>query len=330
MVVISVSLIESSEQLIAGFPRTIELAANVPATIFYTIDTTMPTTGSSVYTSAIVLPTDVFEFTIKVFATNGMDTSAIITHTYSTNIIDNTRLPHSTLSSTSDNAPISRYPFGSGSPDPNVQYLNNSNGGTTVNNPSLPGITYGYDGNENPVVANQPIDNYLNIYSTTDYKNQTYDNVGTLPGKVTIVGRRGPSGYDEEESSRRSPLFNSRAMVIFQDSATDDPSNPPQINPQSFSLENLEMSKDGSELYASGLDSPTTSGSFIKSYYNPRTQTVTSYYRDSATNRWIISSAPYEPRQTAPDNLSGMVFGRRDSGAGMVFSWNLFRYSTLT
>lgn len=330
MVVISVSLTESSEQLIAGFPRTVELSTNVPATIFYTIDESEPTTGSSVYTSAIVLPTDLLEFTLKVFATNGTDTSAVVTTVYSTNIIDNTRLPHSTLSDVSNNAPFSQFPFGSNSPDPDFEYLNPGTAGTTVNDPTLPSITYGYDEDGNAVGANEPIDDYLNIYSTTDYLNRTYDNVGNLPGTVTVVGRRGPSEYSPEESSRRSPLFNSRAMVIFQDSSTDDASNPPQINPQVFSLENLEISKDGASLYTSGLDSPTTTGSFIKSYYNPRTQTVTSYYRDSATNRWIISTSPYEPRQTDPGNLSGMVFGRRNGGAGMVFGWNLFRYSTLT
>jgi len=329
MVVISVSLTESTEQLVAGFPRTVELSTNVPSTIFYTIDESEPTTGSSVYTSPIILPTNLLEFTLKVFATNGTDTSATVTTVYTTNIFDNTRLPHSALSETSNNAPISQYPFGSNSPDPNVQYLNPGISGTTVNNPLLPSITYGYDEDGNAIGANEPINDYLNIYSTTDHLNRSYDNVGTLPGTVTVIGRRGPSEYAPQESSRESPLFNSRAMVIFQDSTTDDPSNPPQINPQAFSLENLEISTDSS-IYSSGLGSPTTTGAFIKSFYNPRTQTVTSYYRDSATNRWIISTSPYEPRQTDPGNLSGMVFGRRAGGAGMVFGWNLFRYSTLT
>jgi hypothetical protein len=330
MVVISISLTESSDQIVAGFPTTVALSTNVPATIFYTTDGTEPTTASEVYVSAIVLPTDVLEFILKVFATNGVDVSAIVTTTYSTDILHNARLPHSVLSDDSNNTPYSQYPFGSNSPSPTVNYLNPSGAGVTVDDPTLPEITYGYDANGDPVAANEKFDDYLNIYSTTDYLNKTTDNVGNLPGKVTIVGRRSALEYTPKESTRQSPLFNSKAMVIFQDITTEDSSNPPQINPQSFSLENLEVSKDGSSLYASGLESPTITGSFLRSHYNPRTQMITSYYRDSSTNRWIISSAPYEPKQTDPGNLSGMVFGRNNGGVGRVFSWNLFRYSVLT
>lgn len=330
MTVISVSITESSEQLIAGFPKTIALSTNIPATIFYTIDGSTPTTLSLVYTSTIILPTDVLEFILKVFATNGMDTSAIITTTYSTNILHNTRLSHSVLSDTSNNAPFSKFPFGSNSPNPTVDYLNPSKAGVTVDDPTLPSITYGYDANGNPIGANEKFDDYLNIYSTTNYENKTLPNIGNLPGKVSVIGRRSALEYTPEESTRQSPLFNSKAMVIFQDITTEDPSNPPQINPQAFSLENLEITKDGSQLYASGLDTPTANGSFLRSHYNPRTQMITSYYRDSLTNRWIISSAPYEPKQTDPGNLSGMVFSRNNSGAGKVYSWNLFRYSVLT
>ncbi len=235
MVVISVSLTESSEQLIAGFPRTVALSTNVPATIFYTIDGSTPTISSLVYVSVIVLPTDELEFILKVFATNGMDTSAIITTIYSTDILHNARLPHSVLSEDSNNAPFSQYPFGSNSPNPVVDYLNPGKAGVTVDDPTLPTITYGYDADGNPIGANEKFDDYLNIYSTTDYENKTLPNVGNLPGKVTVVGRRSALEYTPEESSRQSALFNSKAMVIFQDITTEDPSNPPQINPQVFS-----------------------------------------------------------------------------------------------
>lgn len=330
MTVISITITDATEQLVSGFPRTISFSANVPSTIFYTIDGSIPTTFSIVYVSAIIVPTDAQEFILKVFATNGVDSSSIITHTYETNILGNTRLPHSTLSPTSSNAPFSMFPFGSNSPPPVVDYLNNANAGITVDNTALPTINYGFDANGNPVGSNNQIDTYQNIYSTTDYKNETLPNVGNLPGTVTIIGRRNPSEYSVEESSRASNLFDARAMVIFQDSTTEDPSNPPQINPQSFSLENLEITKDGSALYATGLDTLTITGSYLRSHYNPRTQMVTNYYRDSSTNRWIISSSSYEPTIPDPGNLSGMVFSRNDQGVGRVYRWNQFLYRTLT
>jgi len=331
MVVISVSIIESSEQIVAGFPRTITLTANVPSTIFYTTDGSTPTNFSSVFTSPIIVPTDVLEFTLKTFATNGVDTSPVITAIYTTNILNNARIPHSTVSDLgTGNAPFSQYPFGSNSPAPMFDYLNNANAGTTVDNPLLPEITFGYDANGNPISANQPFDDYLNIYSTTDWENRSLPGVGNLPAQVKVIGRRSPPDYSVEESSRASPLFDARAMVIFQDAETDDPTNPVQINPQMFSLENLEITEDGAPLYASGLDSLGISGSFLKTHYNPRTQQLISYYRDSRTNRWIISSSPYQPKNPDVGNLSNFVFGKHDQGVGRVIPWNLFLYRTLT
>ena len=330
MTVISVSITESTEQLVAGFPKTISLSTNVPATIFYTTDGTEPTTLSSVYTSSIILPRDSFEFILKVFATNGTDSSAVITSTYTTDIINNTRLPHSTLGNLGNNAPQSLYPFGSSSPAVLASYQTNANAGTTVYNFDQPIVPFGFDGAGNSISANKPFDDYLNVYSTTDSKNQSTPGVGDLPGTVTVVGRRSPLEYNPQSSDRASGLFNPKAMVVFQDSTNEDPTNPVQLNPQYFSMENLEIARDGSPLRASGLDTPTVTGSFLRSHYNPRTQMITSYYRDSATNRWIISSSPYTPKQSDAGNLSYMVFSRNDQGAGKVYSWNLFRYRTLT
>lgn len=329
MSVISITIQASTEQLIAGIPKTIALSANIPSTIFYTLDGSDPTTSSSVYTSIIKTDSSVSDLVLKVFATNGPDSSPIITQEYSTNILHNTRMPHAAVHTVSNSSPRSLFPFGTNSPSPNFDYINSANAGTTVDNPSLPIIPYGFDANGNPVGANQPIDSYQNIYSTTNYKNQVTPNVGNLPGTVTIIGRRSALSYTTEESSRQSPMFDARAMVIFQDSETDDPSNPVQINPQMFSMENLEITKDGAVLKAGGFSPPGITGSFIRGTYNPRTQMITYSYRDSSTNRWIFSSTPYQPKDPDAGNLSGMVFGR-SQGLGKIYSWSPYRYHVLT
>lgn len=329
MAVISINIIEASEQLIAGFPKTIALSTNVPATIFYTVDGSTPTNLSSIYIDPIILPTDVLDFTLKAFATDGINSSAVITSTYSTDILNNTRLPHAAVPFDVSVQTPSLFPFGSNSPSLEFDYLNNAKSGTTVSNSSSTTL-YGYDANGNPININKPADDYLNVYSTTDNQNKVYKGVGNLPGEVIVAGRRSALEYTPQSSNRSSGLFNPKAMVIFQDATDEDPTNPPQINRQSFSLENLEIVKDGAPLRATGLETPTITGSFLRSHYNPRTQMITSYYRDSSTNRWIISSYPYEPKQADPGNLSSMVFSRNDQGVGKVYSWNLFRYRTLT
>lgn len=330
MAVISITIRESAEQLIAGFPRTLSLSTNIPATIFYTVDGSTPTTSSTVYVAPIVLPFDKLEFTFKTFATNGTDSSAIITKIYSTNILDNTRLPHSGVTGVNNSGDVSLFPFGTNSPSSDFDYINTGKAGTTINDPSLPLIPYGYNADGYTVGANKPINDYLNVYSIADNQNKVFPGVGNLPGHVTIKGRRSALEYTPQASSRSSKLFNPKAMVIFQDSTTEDPSNPVQINSQYFSLENLEITKDGSALYATGPDTPAATGSFLRSHYNPRTQMITNYYRDSSTNRWIISSYPYEPKQQDPGNLSNMVFGKHDQGVGKVYTWNLYRYRVLT
>lgn len=327
MTVISISISESTEQIIAGFPKSVSLSTNIPSTIFYTLDGTDPDTMSSVYTGAITFPTDVLSLVLKVYATNGSDNSPIITQSYNTNILHNTRLPHAT----SGDVGIpqqSRYPYGSNSPRVQFDYLNSANAGTTVDNPNLPVVNYGYDGSGNPIGSNQPIDDYLNVYKNESKDKKWKAVPGVLPGRVTVIGRRNPSAYSVEESDRSSATFDARAMVIFQNTATEDPSRPPQINPQYFTMTHLET-KD-SELRATGLGAPTITGSFVKSHYNPRTQEITYYYRDSATNRWIISSTPYNPALNKAGNLSSMVFGKGDSGVGRVYQAYFGKYRTLT
>ncbi len=322
MTVISISIDEAAEQLVAGIPRTVNITTNIPATIFYTLDGSTPTISSSIFILPITLPTEDLTVILKIFATNGIDNSPIITKTYSTNILNDVRLPHSPTTPLNVKDITSLFPFGDNSPNPNFNYLNPAQAGTTVNNPSLPVIPFGYDANGNPIGANQQFDDYLNVYSTTDYQNKTPPGVGNLPAQTTIIGDRLPKEYQPEESSRSSKVFNPKAKVIFQDASTEDPTNPAMLNRQYFSMENEEIVKDGAALYALDLETQTTTGSFIRSFYNSRTQMTTYYYRDAATNRWIISTQPYQ--QTNPQNdgnLSFMVSPKGGSGARYLHPW---------
>jgi hypothetical protein len=110
-------------------------------------------------------------------------------------------------------------------------------------------------------------------------------------------------------------------MVIFQDFSKEDPNDPPQINRQFFTLENPERARDGTFYFNTGLDAAAPiSGSFVRAHYNPRTNTITHYYRDSWSNKWIISTAPYQPNGTFDGNMAATAMGTK-SGAGVVFEW---------
>jgi hypothetical protein len=64
-------------------------------------------------------------------------------------------------------------------------------------------------------------------------------------------------------------------------------------------------------------------GSFLRAHFNARENTYTFYYRDSLTNRWIISKEPYVAKDPMAGALYNVVFPRRDNnnGIGKIFKW---------
>ena len=318
MAVISVSITKSLEEIISGIPRKITLNSNIPATIFYTLDGSDPTIASNIYIDPIILPTNINSIIIKVLATNGIDSSPIISEKYFTNILNNTRLPHSAT-----NEPVGEnlgllYPFGSSSPQPNSNYFNPGNAGVTVYDPSLPAVPNGFNADNLPDgYSNKPynLENYSIEYSTTDFLGQYGQGVGNLPANVKVTyPTQAP-----EESSVNKKTFDPRALVIFQDVDTEDQSDPAIINRQFYTMENLQKSRDGNAFFNTNLDAPPVNGGFLRSYFNPRENTMTYYYFDQIANRWIISKMPYTPNNDQ-GSMAGMYLSKSKS-AGMVYAW---------
>jgi hypothetical protein len=320
MVVISISLTESAEQVVAGIPKTVAISANIPAVIFYTLDGSDPTLLSTQYTSPIFLPYDKLSITLKVLAYNGVDSSSILTETYVTNMMNDVRLAHSATTAASQENIAGLYPFGNAPIQPNAQFINPAEAGITVDNPALPSTPTGFDGAGNPTAfTNQPYDstNYSIKYQTTDYQNNL--RVGEFPNNVTLETDPAPPETTEQYSN----MFDPRAFVIFQDSTKENPNDPPSINRMHFSLENPEKNRDGNNFYTSGLDAPPVNGSFVKSYYNPRTSMMTYYYYDSWANKWLISTTPFTPNEST-GSMANVPMAGGGLGARYVFQWQTF------
>lgn len=307
MAVISLTIVESSLQILAGIPRSLTVEANVPSTIFYTLDGTDPGTSSSVYLSELILPTNSDTVHVKFWASNGSDTSTIISLDFATNIVG-ARVPHVKVLNADALPAVDYFPFGS-----NEQLelpIFGGVAGTTVDDPNIVNIPDGYDGTgtgTSPGGTDEPLTNYSFIYSTTNAKGEVGNRIGTLPAKVSVRITPPPP----ISSNPNDRLFNPKAMVIYQDSREEvlDP-DVPQLNKQYFSNIDVGTARDGAYLFQTGYENSQVSGSFINAHVNPRDQTVTYYYRDSITGQWIISKEPYSPSPDAK-NLSNIVYSDR-------------------
>lgn len=340
MGIISITIIESPDQTIPGIPNTITITASEPAIIFYTLDGSIPNTYSPVYVGPILMPQNLLRVTLKIFATNQIDSSGVITQEFIGNASEITtmagdRLPHAAVTPVNNvSTTNSLFPFGTSGPNPNFRYLNPGDAGTTVYNESEPATPSGFDAEGNPAgFTNQPISNFKfkQVYSTVNVEGEVFPGVGNLPAKVTIIGKQTPVEYRPEISNFADKLFNPRALVIYQDTTTEDPTNPVNINRPYFSMEDQEIVRDGNLLFNSTLDSPPTMGGFVNRNYNPRTNMMTHSYYDNTVGRWIFSTFPYQPTTKDVGGLSHMVFGRSgpNSDGRKYFKWIPFAYRTL-
>lgn len=329
MAVISITITESAEQIVSGIPRSVSITTNIPTTIFYTLDGSSPNLFSTIYTFAIQLPTDKLIFTLSIFATDGVTNSSIVTSTYQTILTGkNVRTPHSGTNAQPNSVQglNDPYPFGSTPIMPGQIFLGSQQSGLTVDNPLLTEFPTGFDGFGNPTgFVNEPLigiptETQPVILSETNAQGERGNGIGTLP-KSTIQSPVPPPLQQEYTSPQ---LFDPRALVIFQDfTKPNDPTKPVMINRQHFSLEDVNNTRDGNQYYNTGLDNAGTTGSFLRQHYNPADQTMTYYYRDSASNRWIISKTPYTP--TADSGKYYNVVMSNKPGMEMVFRWIQFK-----
>lgn len=323
MAVISLTVTQSATETLSGIPDYVTVASNIPAIIFFTLDGTTPNTNSSVYVGPIPMPRHLPVVYLNILGSDGTDTSSVVSLTFTPdlstiiNLSGGAKFPQATMVDSGNSANgNSKFPFGTSDPSANIQYTGIGNSDNTVFDESLPSVSNGYDADG----------------VEASFSNEVLDVFGRPPAiedkNVTLIGKNGPTEYDQVFSSNNDKLFNPKALVIYHDASNTDPLTPTIINRPHFSLENPEAVKDGILLSTSHLNTPTITGSFIKSYYNPNTGTMKTYYRDSAVNRWIISEWAYTP--TAPNlgSFSNLVFGR-EPGSHHVYEWHLWQRRTL-
>lgn len=328
MATITISVTESPLQLLAGIPSNVTLDTNVPATIFYTLDGSEPTVESFVAVGPIEMPTNSGSVTLRAFATDGTDYSAVITQEYITNVVPG-RHPHDKVHVDADNCNKATFPFGSPAESINPTQIFGNTGGVIYDDSEQPRAAGAFDGADGyGDFFTPPKSQYQFLFSETNSIGERGKGIGTLPARVVDVK---PRNDNEQtiQSNAAGPLFDPRALVIFQDSREEqyDP-DIPKINRPYFDLEDPAKARDGALLTT--VDAITPQGSFVKAHYNPTDNCLIYYYYDNRVMRWIISKEPYYPSQNPTVNMSGIVTrASRGQGVGMVFKWIPFKYRRL-
>ena len=292
-----ITITPSTTQILTGIPQSIILATDVPSSIFYTIDGSIPTIHSNIYVGGgFNLPTDAGQsVTLNVFATNGTISATASQEYFGTLVGD--RRPRATVTNFNQtlNSPGNLFPFGD--LNSNIPATYGNTGGITVDDANLPQIPDGYDGSATKTPAgytNLPLSSYDIVYSTTDFEGRTGYGIGNLPATVSVVLPAIPP----ENSTVGSRLFNPRSLVIYQNES-DPPVEGmgPVLMRSYYAAENPETVKTGALLFNTGFEGQVISGSLVRREVNANDQTITYYYRDSLANQWIISKQNLLPCQ---------------------------------
>jgi hypothetical protein len=312
---ISLIVTESDLEKIAGIPVFVTVETNIPSTIFYTLDGSDPTPLSSIYIDKINLPTVNSKITLKIFATNGIINSTIFSKIYGASFVG----------IDPGSAQVSNYnqyrtgtnyaPFGDMLQD--VSPIFGPAAGLIIDNGNVQNVLDGYDSDGNRVGSiDEGVGRLDFIYSETDGKG----NVGRGIGTVSYSTIREPES-PPDQSSVNNKFFNPRAKIIFQSYEDTENQDISMLNRSQFTLINPEKFNGGSQYYYNPGTLQTTGGA-LRQHFNPKDSTITYYYFDSASLRWVISKEKFLP--SISTNYANIVPVSRTSGTGLVFKWYPF------
>jgi hypothetical protein len=257
--VILLTLQESPEEIISGIPESVFLTANVPSTIFFTLDGTDPDIDSEMYVDGIAMPTSGTTITLKAIAISGIMQSAILEETYSTDQsgIDRTRLVG----------------------DEGINLL--PPGSTVVDNLSV---------DEDGLPSQSSSIPFVDL----DIQASTRNNIGEdIPGDTTIDFINLPNRVRSPEpaavsSPNDSIDFDPRASLIIIDGTTEENRENQVvriINRPRLSMDLI------SPIHANNQgEQQLVTSHLVRTMRNPITGVITFYYRDSRENRWIKST----------------------------------------
>lgn len=290
--IVTLTFTPSDTEIIAGIPESVEISTNQPATIYYTLDGTLPTLLSTVYTEAVALPTDENAVTLSAIAYyvdgyGSMVPSAILSNTYSTDQTDLDRTRWIFFEGV-----VYSYPGGQ-----DIPFYYDINGDASYLIDVDPAELEFIDPSRTRLGEEVGTDNEVELVEP-DETATLIDN--EIPEFST------PNGDAPFRPSAKFILIDSRAGAEEQSVRL--------INGPYMSLRDSKRYFNGIDFYRLQGHNHI-SGSLAKVHYNRQKGVLVAYYFDSAESRWVKSISDLETPTTPPNQ------GQIRITTPLVFKW---------
>lgn len=270
---ITLTIEKSSIELVLGIPEYLAISTDVPSSVYYTLDGTVPDESSLLAGSKIYLPNNLKSFKISIKAISETSYSDVYTEEFSV----------------------------SGFKNINGPYLVGKEGIKILPPGSEQVFSLGYDENGDEVqgsaIVLEELDimaseqNYLGISTDSFADGKTSKDFINFPLKGS-----NSSFLSSSSPNNQNVFFDPKAKLIEIDGSTQE-----MFDNQIVKIINRPMNTfdPASRSYAEGRKSSeaVVTGNLVRAIYDPSTGYYISYYYESKDSRWIISKQKVDKKQ---------------------------------
>ena len=287
MTVVTLTFTASDEEIVSGIPRYMTIESNVPATIHFTLDGTVPTENSPIYVDTFEMPDNENSVTLSAF---GIDFDGYygptLTQTFSpdTTRIDVTRHVGYEGLVVDRYVDLADIPYGYDS-DGDINAVTDLNDLESITQRSERGRLGIADGTRVEILVPDPVDT--------------------------------PNPFDDNfvafSTNENAQFFNPYAKTIVIDDRLD---NDIRIINRPWGSIRKTMSRNLWGMQeVGGTDETYISGGFVKTFYSTKHNTMVSYYFDQNELRTVKSI------QNLPENIPGINDNYLYKAPPLVFKW---------
>lgn len=290
MSVVTLTFVGRGHEKVAGIPEFVEIISGVAATIYYTLDGSLPTPLSTLYSGPVQMPTDVSSVVLSAvgyyFDGYGLVPTTVLSNRYGPDWSELRTAKFLTFD------------------------------GITYMYPGGLNIPYWYDSSgEASVFLDVPPEDLSFIVSDRNADGSDRDSevdFASVPPEKT--GTRFDDNFDEF-SSDDEDTFNPDALFILIDGTKpQDPADVTLINGPHMSLRDPRRNFRGLDFYSvNGTN--YMSGSMLRYHIDRSKGIMAFYYFDSNSSRWVKSIQPLA-------NTLNTVSPIQANSTPLVFKWN--------